>query len=206
MIEIKNISKTFDGEEIIKNFSLNIEENSFVSIIGKNGKGKTTLTNIISLLEDYDEGEIIIDGKSNFTKKEKMLLRRKVLGNIFQNYALVENETVEQNLMIALAYKKNVHEKEIIKFALNKVGLYNLEKRRIFELSGGEQQRVAIARLIVQDCKYVFADEPTGNLDTESRDIVFQLLCDLREMGKTVILVTHDLELAKKTDKIVKIK
>ncbi len=206
MIQIKNISKTFDGEEIIKNFSLNIEENSFIAIVGKNGKGKTTLTNIISLLEDYDEGEIVIDGKSNFTKKEKMFLRRKVLGNIFQNYALVENETVEQNLMIALAYKKNVHEKEIIKFALNKVGLYGIEKRKIFELSGGEQQRVAIARLIVQDCKYVFADEPTGNLDKESRDIVFQLLCDLREMGKTIVLVTHDLELANKTDKIINIK
>ncbi len=203
MIQIKNICKSFEGEQVINNFSLTIEENSFISIVGKSGRGKTTLTNVISLLDSYDSGEIIIDGKSNFTKKEKLHLRRYVIGNIFQNYALINNETVFQNLMIALAYRKNTHKEELIKFALNKVGLGDIRKKKIHELSGGEQQKVAIARLIVQDCKYVFADEPTGNLDIESRNIIFKLLCDIREMGKTVVLITHDLELANKTDKII---
>ncbi len=203
MIEVKNISKKYNGVNVIDNFSININESSFISIVGKSGRGKTTLINLISLLEESDNGKIIIDGKSNFSQKEKLLLRRNIIGNVFQNYALIENETVESNLKIALAYKKNINKNEAIADALNAVDLKGFNKRKIYELSGGEQQRVAIARLILQDCKYIFADEPTGNLDSQNRDIVFDLLKKLNDMGKAVVIVTHDKEIANKTIEMI---
>ncbi len=201
MIEIKNIEKSYNNIKILDKFSLNILEGSIISIVGESGSGKTTLLNIISLLEDYDSGEIIIDEKSNFSKKEKLLLRRTVLGNIFQNYALIENETVKANLMIPLGYKKNIDKNASIADALKKVGLIGIENKKIFELSGGEQQRVAFARVLLQNCKYIFADEPTGNLDEANSEEIFKLFKELRNMGKAIVIVTHDKKLASKCDK-----
>lgn len=130
MIEVKNISKKYNGVNVIDKFSINIDENSFISIVGKSGTGKRTLINLISLLEESDNGKIIIDGKSNFSQKEKLLLRRNVIGKVFQNYALIENETVESNLKIALAYKKNINKNEAISDALNTVDLKGFNKRK----------------------------------------------------------------------------
>ncbi|MPQ45209.1 ATP-binding cassette domain-containing protein [Clostridium tarantellae] len=203
MIKIDNISKSFGERKIIDKFSLNIEEGSMVSIMGESGKGKTTLLNLISLLEKPDSGLIVIDNISKFNKKNTMLMRRNVIGNLFQNYALLENETVKENLLMALEYKKVSNKKDAIANALKKVNLDGFENKKIYELSGGEQQRIAIARLYLQDVKYIFADEPTGNLDEKNKEIVFNLLRELCNSGKSVVFVTHDNDLAKRADKMI---
>lgn len=203
MIKIDNISKSFGERKIIDKFSLDIEEGVMISIIGESGKGKTTLLNLMSLLERPDNGTIVIDGVSNFNKNITMIMRRNVIGNLFQNYALLENETVKENLLMVLEYKKVANKNQAINNALKKVNLAGFEKKKIYELSGGEQQRIAIARLYLQDVKYIFADEPTGNLDEKNKETIFSLLRELCKSGKAVVFVTHDYDLAKQADKII---
>lgn len=203
MIKLDNISKSFGDRKIIDKFSLEIDEGVMLSIIGESGKGKTTLLNLISLLEKPDSGTITIDGVSKFNKNNTMFMRRNVIGNLFQNYALLENESVKENLLMALEYKKVQNKKDAIDKALKKVNLAGFENKKIYELSGGEQQRVAIARLYLQDVKYIFADEPTGNLDEKNKKIIFNLLRELCNNGKTVVFVTHDYELAKQADEMI---
>ncbi|MGE7629777.1 putative bacteriocin export ABC transporter [Bacillus cereus] len=205
MIELVNINKKFDNKVVLKDFSLKIEDTDFIAIVGESGKGKTTLLNIIGLLEQSDSGDIIIEEQMNPNKKQTLLLQREKLAYLFQNYALMENETVEKNLLIALEYQKNIDKRKIIKEALQKVNLPNYEKKKIFELSGGEQQRIALARILIKKCDYILADEPTGNLDNNNRDLVFNILKDLNEDGKTIIFVTHDMELASRAKKIITI-
>ncbi|MCM3200577.1 putative bacteriocin export ABC transporter [Bacillus cereus] len=205
MIELVNINKKFGNKVVLKDFSLKIEDADFIAIVGESGKGKTTLLNIIGLLEQSDSGDIIIEEQMNPNKKQTLLLQREKLAYLFQNYALMENETVEKNLLIALEYQKNIDKRKIIKEALQKVNLPNYEKKKIFELSGGEQQRIALARILIKKCDYILADEPTGNLDNNNRDLVFNILKDLNEDGKTIIFVTHDMELASRAKKIITI-
>ncbi|HDR7356551.1 MULTISPECIES: putative bacteriocin export ABC transporter [Bacillus cereus group] len=205
MIELVNINKKFGNKVVLKDFSLKIEDTDFIAIVGESGKGKTTLLNIIGLLEQSDSGDIIIEEQVNPNKKQTLLLQREKLAYLFQNYALMENETVEKNLLIALEYQKNIDKRKIIKEALQKVNLLNYEKKKIFELSGGEQQRIALARILIKKCDYILADEPTGNLDNNNRDLVFNILKELNEDGKTIIFVTHDMELASRAKKIITI-
>ncbi|MCI4056701.1 putative bacteriocin export ABC transporter [Bacillus cereus] len=205
MIELVNINKKFGNKVVLKDFSLKIEDTDFIAIVGESGKGKTTLLNIIGLLEQSDSGDIIIEEQMNPNKKQTLLLQREKLAYLFQNYALMENETVEKNLLIALEYQKNIDKRKIIKEVLQKVNLPNYEKKKIFELSGGEQQRIALARILIKKCDYILADEPTGNLDNNNRDLVFNILKDLNEDGKTIIFVTHDMELASRAKKIITI-
>lgn len=205
MIELVNINKKFGNKVVLKDFSLKIEDTDFIAIVRESGKGKTTLLNIIGLLEQSDSGDIIIEEQMNPNKKQTLLLQREKLAYLFQNYALMENETVEKNLLIALEYQKNIDKRKIIKEALQKVNLPNYEKKKIFELSGGEQQRIALARILIKKCDYILADEPTGNLDNNNRDLVFNILKDLNEDGKTIIFVTHDMELASRAKKIITI-
>lgn len=128
---------------------------------------------MLSLLEKPDAGEIIIAGKTNPGKREKMLLRRHTIGYLFQNYALIPNETVEENIPLALCYQKRGDQGGIIAESLDRVGLKGYEKKKVFILSGGEQQRVAFARMIAKNSRYIFADEPTGNLDAKNADQYF---------------------------------
>lgn len=197
MLEAVNITKAYNNEAIVSDFNIKVEKGDFVAITGESGKGKTTILNMLGLLEKPDFGEVIVEGVVNLSRKETMMVQRHKFGYLFQNYALIENETVEANLKIALEYRKGVNKKSLMKEALHFVNLNaaTLDKK-IYQLSGGEQQRVAIARLYLKEADYVFADEPTGNLDTKNRDIVFDLLKKLNEMGKAVVYVTHDLELA----------
>jgi len=203
MVEVVNVSKVFSNRLIIDNFNAKIHPGDFISITGESGKGKTTILNLMGLLEKPSKGDVIVEGIVNPNKKKTMLFQRNKLGYLFQNYALVENETVKYNLVIALKYRGKVNKKEEVKKALSFVNLDGFENKKIYELSGGEQQRIALARLIIKDCKYIFADEPTGNLDLKNRDVVFDILKKLNREGTSVIYVTHDLELAKKSNKLI---
>ncbi|WP_128609883.1 ABC transporter ATP-binding protein [Clostridium haemolyticum] len=196
IIKLVNVKKKFGSHAIFENLNLNVEENDFVAIVGKSGKGKTTLLNMIGCIEPITSGEINVCGikNPNINKKSGSQLLRNKISFLFQNYALVDDETVNFNLDIALRFTKSSKSEKatLKKDALKMVGLSGYESRKVYELSGGEQQRIAIARAILKPSNLVLADEPTGSLDPENRDIVLKLLSKMNEMGKTIIVVTHD--------------
>ena len=206
MIALKNIQKTYKNKTIFNNFSLQIEDGSFIAITGESGSGKTTLLNIMGLLESADKGNVSIDGQNHFSAKGKLLFYRHKAGFLFQNFALIEEKTVLENLLIALAYRKVDSKRIAISKVLDSLDLSGIENKKVFQLSGGEQQRVALARIILKEPQYIFADEPTGNLDLKNRDIVFQHLINLNSQGKTVILVSHDKELVSHVTKVIQLK
>lgn len=200
MIRIQNLNKKFDDHIIFKDFSCEIEDGEFVIFNGESGKGKTTLLNMIGGIEKYDSGKIIVDELDLTKNKDILKLFREKVGFLFQNFALVEKETVEDNLnMIDKKYRTE----ESISDILEKVGLKGYEKRKVYTLSGGEQQRVAVARLFLKKCKIILADEPTGSLDRRNAGIVMDYLIELNKSGKTVIMVTHDEEYKKIGGKII---
>ncbi|MFB5198578.1 ATP-binding cassette domain-containing protein [Neobacillus sp. KR4-4] len=205
MINLNGIKKTFGEKTILSNFSVKIQDKEFVSIVGKSGSGKTTALNIMGLLEEPDEGDIEILGHLNPNEKIKLNLRRQHLGFIFQNFVLIDNETVEQNLLLSSVYKETFSKKQLPE-ALELVGLdHSYLNKKIFQLSGGEQQRIAIARIILKPCNIIFADEPTGNLDDYNKNIILSLFYKLKDMGKTIVCVTHDKNIAKGSDRIIEI-
>ena len=209
IIQLSNIKKSYNGHLLFENFSCSIEHGEVVAIMGKSGSGKTTLLNMIGCLDKPDSGSIIIDDIKDPWKsgKDKANIFRYKLGYLFQNYALIDNETVSKNLDIALEYiKKDKKEKEELKIeALKKVGLIDKMKCKVYQLSGGEQQRIALARLFLKESKIILADEPTGSLDIENRDKVLSLLKELNNLGKTVLIVTHDNYIGDFCDRIIKI-
>ncbi|OOM81809.1 lipoprotein-releasing system ATP-binding protein LolD [Clostridium puniceum] len=192
MLELLDINKSYGKKSILKNFSMKVSKNEFITITGKSGSGKTTLLNIIGLLENPDNGTVKIIEKTNPTKKEIQLLRRNNLGYIFQNYALLENETVKSNLLLAAKYNKNF-KTEMLLDALDKVELNNnILNEKVYQLSGGEQQRIAIARILLKPCDIILADEPTGNLDEYNKKQIVSILCKMKNLNKTIVCVTHD--------------
>lgn len=195
IIELKNICKKFDNKIIFDNYSLTVEEGEFVSIMGKSGKGKTTLLNIIGMLENPDEGSIKICGVENphFNSQKGIKLLRNDISYLFQNYGLIDAETVEYNLKVAVKFLKlsNKEKQDKIKAVLEKVGLNGFEKKKIYQLSGGEQQRVAVAKLFLKPSKIILADEPTGSLDFENEQIIMKMLQELNSQGRTIVVVTH---------------
>ena len=198
MIEAVNISKRYRDHDVLDSFHASIETNSLTVITGESGKGKTTLLNILSLLERPDRGTVTIDAISDPSPKQILNLRRHTISYLFQNYGLIDEYTVEKNLRVSLTYRKDPGPS--VSEALAQVGLEGYEKRKVYELSGGEQQRVALARILLKDARYIFADEPTGNLDKGNRDVVIKLLRGLADSGKGVILATHDLDLLSYAD------
>lgn len=189
MIKIDNISKNFGNHSIFKNYSLEIRDGEFAVFTGASGCGKTTLLNMIGGIENVDEGKIIVN---NICITESQNLREyylNVVGFLFQNFALVENKTIEENLKIIRKKAKSDIE---ISEALRRVGMAGKEKQKVYSLSGGEQQRVALARLMVKRCSLILADEPTGALDKKNAIQVMEILKSLNEQGRTVIMVTHD--------------
>lgn len=200
MIQIKNLCKNFDEHVLFKNFNLIINDGDFLCITGDSGTGKTTLLNMIGQLEPYQEGEILFEGKPIETKKDKLDLFRKKLGFIFQNFVLVESKTVEENLKLI---RKEDRTDVSIDSALKMVGLDDKKNSKVYTLSGGEQQRVAMARLYLKECKYILADEPTGSLDRKNAEKIFEILKQLNDIGKTIIIVTHDEYLKSKVEKRV---
>ena len=193
---LKNISKRFGERNIFKNYNLLINDREMVALTGKSGAGKSTLLNIIGLLESVDNGDVLFDNaivKSN--SKQSMLLLRYKLGYLYQNYALVDNEDVNYNLAISQRFCKEDRSRKdsMKKEALRTVGLNgDIINEKIFNLSGGEQQRVALARLILKPCEIILADEPTGSLDKTNAKIVFDVLRKLNNQGKIIIIATHD--------------
>lgn len=200
MIQIKNLCKNFDEHVLFKNFNLIINDGDFLCITGDSGTGKTTLLNMIGQLEPYQEGEILFEGKPIETKKDKLDLFRKKLGFIFQNFVLVESKTVEENLKLI---RKEDRTDVSIDSALKMVGLDDKKNSKVYTLSGGEQQRIAMARLYLKKCKYILADEPTGSLDRKNAEKIFEILKQLNDIGKTIIIVTHDEYFKSKVEKRV---
>ena len=207
-ISVRQLSKYYGAKRVIENISFDISDREFVALIGPSGSGKSTLLNLIGLLETVDEGTITIDGEilPQVNSKKATHLRRNVLNYLFQSNALIPNESVSDNLMLALHYtdvtKKEKDKKR--KTVLSKVHMESFLESRINELSGGEQQRIAIARAILKPGELILADEPTGSLDPQMAQTAFELLKLLRdEYGKTIILVTHNMDQAQQCDRII---
>jgi putative ABC transport system ATP-binding protein len=213
MIELKNICKSFTlGEETIKaldNINFKVEKGEFVSIIGPSGSGKSTLMNILGLLDVPDSGEYVLDEVSIKSAKENDLaeIRNKKIGFIFQNFNLLTKLNAVENVEVPLMYRGLKHEetKNTACIYLEKVGLKGREKHLPTQLSGGQQQRVAIARALAGKPEIILADEPTGALDSKTSAEVMDLLRKLNEEGQTIILITHDINVAKKAKRIVRI-
>ncbi|MFV0499332.1 MAG: ATP-binding cassette domain-containing protein [Bacilli bacterium] len=206
MIKIVNLSKKFKKNVIFDNFNLEIKAGEMVAVTGESGCGKTTLLHIIGLLEEKTGGELIINNvknpKSN-TKSGRKLLKNDI-GFIFQNFALVDNYSVIENFTVTDSERGN-NVKEYLS-ALDRVGLGELNMhRKVCTLSGGEQQRIAIAKLIYKNPNIILADEPTGSLDIKNRDKVISILKELKKLGKTILIVTHDEFIAKECDWEVKL-
>lgn len=213
IIEVKNLVKSFktgDSELFVLNgMSFSIEKGEFFSIIGRSGSGKSTLLYQLGLLDHANSGEIMINGVnvSSLSTEKRTEFRLKELGYVFQDYALVPELTAIENVVIPLlmqgldkitAYKKA--ENSLAKIGLGQ-RLHNLPN----QLSGGEQQRVSIARAIAHDPKIIFADEPTANLDSETADTVMKTFIDLNNNGQTIVMVTHEPEYARLTKRAMKI-
>lgn len=216
MIECKNISKKYNLKkenevEALKSLDLVLPDKGMVFLVGESGSGKTTLLNIMSSIEKPSSGELIVDGKTLSGLKENKLdkYRNEDIGIIFQNYNLLQDETVASNINLALELqgrKKFLKSKYIVDEVLEKVGLNGYGDRKITQLSGGQQQRVAIARALIKSPKIIFADEPTGNLDSETSESIMELFKDLSD-SRLVVIVCHDLDLANKyADRIITLK
>lgn len=209
MIEIKNLNKTFGEKVIFQNFQYQIPKGSMVAIVGASGSGKSTLLNMIGLLDFEYDGSILFDGLeiSKMSDKKKTEYIRNHINYLFQNYALIDEETVEENLLLALTYEKMSQKEKLLKIneTLILVGLENYHEKKVYTLSGGEQQRVALARIILKRGDIILADEPTGNLDDSNSEIVIDILKELQKEGKTIVIVTHNQKIADKCDTVLKL-
>ncbi len=193
---MRGISKKFNEKVVFEELSFTVDSGSMIAIIGESGSGKTTLLNCLGQLEEVDKGEIFINGEKILRKHKRKFFQEQA-GFLFQNFALIDNETVKKNLQLA------TKDQSKIVAALEKFQVEQLLNQKIFRLSGGEQQRVALARLFLKDPPLIFADEPTASLDQKNKEIVIQTLQELNRQGKTVIVVTHDLELAKRLGRVI---
>lgn len=214
LIKMENITKIYNkGSKQVQaldkvNFEIN--EGEMIAIMGASGSGKTSLLNIIGLLDDEYNGKYLFKDKNieNISKKEKCKLRNKEFGFIVQNFALINDYTVYENVEIPLNYSKVKikNKREKIINILNKLEMAEKEKSSIKELSGGQSQRVAIARTLINEPSVIVADEPTGALDSKTGMEVMAILKDLNKKGNTIIIVTHDINVANNCDKIYEIK
>lgn len=207
MIQLKNITKHYDTKTIFDHFNLTIEDNELVAIVGNSGSGKSTLLNIMGLLEEIEDGKIIINHQLISNKEDALLLMRYDIGYMFQNNALVDDYTVKENLNIVLKYSRlNKKEKmNAIKQVLSTVGLEGYDNRKVYSLSGGEAQRIAFCKLLLKKPKIVLCDEPTGSLDATNTKIMMDLLMEYHHSGATVVIVTHDLDIAKLCERVIHI-
>ena len=214
MIEMKNIYKSFGRDhnerKIFENFSFTISKGDMVAIMGKSGSGKTTLLNIVGGLESIDKGTYLFNGKdvSKFNEKELLQFRRKNISFVFQNFALINEYSVMDNILLPLKYRyRNIDKKKLAdaRELLDKLDIAYVCDQKIDNLSGGEKQRIAIARSLISNTNVILADEPTGALDEKSGYMIMELFKQMKNIGKTIIIVTQDIDVAKKCDYIINI-
>lgn len=207
-IRLKNIKKSFVTNKtkniVLNKISLDINDNELVAIMGRSGAGKSTLLNIIGCLDNADEGEYILDEENinDLSNYDLSKIRNKQFGFIMQDFALIEDETVRHNIMLPTYFSKE-KKKYDCEMIAKKLGIKKLLDTKASLLSGGEKQRTAIARALINDPKYIIADEPTGALDSNNAELIMDNIIELNKNGKTVIIVTHDENVAKKCQRIV---
>lgn len=196
IVELSGLKKAYEEKILFDHYHLSLVEGESLVITGASGSGKSTLLNILGLIEPMDEGRMSWRGKvlKGIQGRGVEKIIRYDIGYLFQNFALLDQKSVYDNVNIASKYLSiNRKEKEqLIEVALKRVGLEDKKHQRVYTLSGGEQQRVALARLIVKPSKVILADEPTGNLDDENAKRVMDILLGFKEEGKTIVVVTHD--------------
>lgn len=211
MIRLVNINKTYNYKKAnafsaLKNINLNINDGEMLAIVGKSGAGKSTLMHILGCIDDFESGDYFIDdiNVKDISNGKKAEIRNKKIGIVMQDFALIEEYTVIENVMVPLLFDKSKKDKKktAIK-AIESVGIGDLTNKPVNKLSGGQKQRVAIARAIVNDPVFILADEPTGALDSNTSLEIMQVFKDLNKLGKTIIIITHDKDVAQKCDRIV---
>ena len=206
-ISLKDINKTYGGHNVLKDVNLDIYPKDFITIFGKSGSGKSTLLNILGTLEGYDSGSIesfgYFDPYKNASKA--MMIRREKIAYLFQNFALVDNMSVKENINIALKYSEFKNNKQEINKILDKLGIADKLNNKVYELSGGEQQRVAMARVLLKPYDVLLADEPTGSLDDFNKRILMQVLLEENRKGKSIVVVSHDKDFTSICDKTYEI-
>ena len=213
MIELRDITKIYQiGEErvhALDHANPHVRPQEFVSVIGPSGSGKSTLMNIIGCLDVADAGEYLLDGIpiEDYTENQLAEIRNRKIGFVFQSFNLIPKLTAEENVELPLIYQKvkKTERQQRVAEALERVGLSNRAKHLPTELSGGQQQRVAVARALVTRPSLILADEPTGNLDSKTSREILQLLQELHQQGNTIVLITHDNDIARQAKRIVHI-
>lgn len=210
MIQTRNLWKRYflgksNEQAALKGVSLEIETGEMVAFMGPSGSGKSTLLHIIGMIDEYDGGEYFFDGinVATLSDKDKAILRNKKIGFVVQNFALIEEETVSNNIKIPLLFRKSDRRRERVQGVLEQVGMTDYAKKKVKYLSGGQKQRVAIARALVKQPEIILADEPTGSLDSVTGKEIICIFQKLKEEGKTIVIVTHDKEIASMCDRTV---
>ena len=206
LIKIKNLNKEFGKVKALNNINLSVYEGEWLAIMGPSGSGKSTLLNILSLMDTPTSGAYILNSQNleQMSEEEKVKIRREKIGLIFQQFHLIPHLSTLENVMLSQYYHSSIDENDA-KMTLEKVGLAHRFHHTPNQLSGGEQQRVCIARALINNPELLLADEPTGNLDAANEKIVLELLKKLKNEGKTIILITHNPELAKNADRCIKL-
>lgn len=211
LIQVKDLKKDYINDEIITSVlhgvTFNIDAGEFVAIMGPSGSGKSTLMHILGFLDNLTEGKFTFKGRdvSNLDGDELARIRNEEVGFVFQAFHLLPKTSVYNNVMLPLLYSSQNHHDEKVRAAIKAVGLEHRINNYSNQLSGGEKQRVAIARALVNNPSIIFADEPTGNLDSKSGNAIMEILEDLNEAGNTIILVTHESDTARHAKRIIKI-
>lgn len=214
MIRLEHVTKTYNKKKAnaftaLKDVSLTIKDGEMVAIMGKSGAGKSTLLHILACVDTYDEGEYYLGQQKirNLSETKLAQIRNESIGLVMQDYALIEDYTVLENVMLPLnlAKKKRKDRRHVAMEALERVGMQDMTKKRVAELSGGQKQRTAIARALVNEPEVLLADEPTGALDSGNAEAVMELFRKINEEGTTVVIVTHDGDMAQYCDRIVEI-
>lgn len=214
MIKLNNIHKFYNAGKVnefeaLKGVSLEIEEGEMSAIIGKSGAGKTTLLHILACIDSYESGEYYLDEKlvKKLSERQSAEIRNEKIGIVMQDFALVDDFTAIENVLLPLDFskKKKPNSREKAMNALKSVGMEQFAKKPVNKLSGGQKQRVAIARAIVNEPSIILADEPTGALDSKTAGEIMSVFKSLNSEGKTVVIVTHDMGVAKQCERIIEI-
>lgn len=212
ILELKNITKFYGDNQVLFGINFDLDEASFTSIIGQSGSGKSTLLNILGTLDKPSDGEVFIDGKlvSSMKAKELAKVRNTTMGFIFQFHHLLPEFSAIENILMPTKIQKGKVSSEDLEWAeelIDVVGLKKVKNNNALKMSGGQQQRTAIARALMNKPKLILADEPTGNLDSDTAEQIYQLMRSINQKyGTSFLIITHDQEIAQKADRIIEIK